>query len=183
MTFLRKRLDHLFNILFKPIPGTYQKIAEDANGKLGESIIWLIILGPIMEISARNEFNILRITISMFSVPLLILIFSNFLQLSLHKIFHRKKYLYDELLYASTLIFVVISLLQSILLFFFKTFWLNIFSIYGIILIIIAIKTYTNLKTWQAIVSTLISSILTVLAALCVLIFIMLLIGTVPQIF
>ena len=157
MAFLHKRINFLFNLLFKPVPNTFEKIARHADNKLGESIIWLMLIGPIRELSNLREFSLSGMLYEMIWVPIMILLFVFFLHLILKKIFRKENYVYDGLLYSTTLIFILISLIQLILSPFVKGNWMSILSVYQLILLTISLKSLTSLKIWQSIFTVLAS--------------------------
>jgi hypothetical protein len=102
------------------------------------------------------------------------------------KIFHHKQTYYDEFLYIWVIIFVLYQILASLsdlIPVARESYYLSwALYLYPITLLSMAVKAITKLKVWQAIMTVVLSIILTLSFLACMPAFILSMIGAVPRV-
>jgi hypothetical protein len=163
--------------------------SQKAKGKIFGAISWLLL------IVAFNHFYVYAVYKYVFSLSVIIMTFLFFpivflffvfcIETVYQKAFHRKKTYYDEFLYIAVAIFVPFQILSSPLglipSFGIYLGWASF--IYPIILLVVAVKALTKLKTWQAIVTVVLSIILGLAGFFCIPAFLLSIMRAVPGVF
>ncbi len=167
-----------WRVLISPTPNTFKEIAKHAKDKFSGGVVWVLLAILTDRIflwisSATEESDSVAfawtLVFNLIAVPLLFIFFSYFLNFIYKKMFNRKKDCHEEVYYLSILIFIPLFFATAVLRFFPPVvMWVTwIILGYQLILLVIAVKTLTHLKAWQALVSVLVSLPLTLFAFIC----------------
>jgi hypothetical protein len=185
-------LNTFWKILISPTPGTIRAEAEKGEGKFFSAVGWLVFLAVyafIFYIIAAKQVLLTGLVVIVLALPLSVVLFTSAIHFIHQRIFKRKQYLYEKLMYINVAILLPIQIIYTpiwtILL---ETSWTNISEVlsyavllYQIVLLVIAVKTITNLKYWQAVITVFISIIFASLVFLCTIPFILSMIGGVSS--
>ena len=173
---LKDWLGTFWRILISPLPKTFVEEAEKAENKFTSALGWaafIAIYSYVMpSIITRQVFNFTILALLLLACPLAIVLVPSATHFMLQRVFHRKEYLYDKVLYIYAAIIIVFEIFID-LTFFFPA---NIASLisyllraYQLILLVIAIKAIANIRYWQAIATILCSAIVGVIIFACTL--------------
>ena len=184
---LKDWLGSFGEIVIHPSEGTFLKEARKAQGKTGSALGWLLFLTAFIHVFNLVVFNyvypIYVIVSSFILIPIGFFFLAFCLDTIYRKVFHRKKTYYDEFLYIGVAIFFVSQifiLLLSVIPALRDTYLSWALFLYPIILLIIAVKSLTKLKGWQASLTVVLSVVLASLFLLCGPLFLFSLIRAVP---
>jgi len=177
-------------VFIKPIPKTFKKITQDVKGVLGASIAWVVLMTSIFIITVGQlgfyeGGYIAQLIIAIIIMPIWFLLFVYLLEYINKRVFHRKQSWYEELLFSTTIVFILTTVLDLIpIVLNYENDMLNLaLLIYPIALLIISVIAITKVKIWQSIVSVLLVSGLSVGAFLFIGFFLMSMIQVVPSMF
>jgi len=185
---LKDWLVTFWKVLISPSPKTFVAEAQKANGKFASAMGWIIFFSIyifIFSIIALKQVMVIGFIFVVLALPIAIIIFTSAMHFAYQRIFKRKQYLYDKLVYATVAILLPIQFLfvpLSTILFPVLSVSVNsilnyIIFLYQIVLLVIAFKSITNLKYWQSIATVLISIVVAGLVFLCTIPFLFSLLG------
>ena len=189
METLKDWLGTFGKIIVHPTAGTFRDEAKKAPGKLGSAIAWIVVFVITYQVV---EYVAGELLIDMYSafvnvilLPIGFLFFVFCIHLLVKRLFHRKQDHYEEILYLSAGIMLpfmalniltgripVVGLILS---------W--VVDVYTLGLMVIAIKAVTGLKAGQAIRVVLLGSLMAGVGFLCIAIFLLQFLDTIPEFF
>lgn len=189
---MKRWLYTFWRILIHPLPTTFIEEAKKAQNKLTVVVVWIeigIALVYFLEFLATRYIPSLRTVLSaVIFLPIIFLFYVFSVNLVYMRVFHRRRNIYNELLYLMTSILLITIVFSSMFSFLPRT--PIIFDyisflpfLYGFILIIITVHAVGKMKFWQATVTVFLSTVLAVAGFLCIPAFIGSLMNTVPQVF
>ncbi len=174
-TILKDWLGTFWRILISPSLKTFTVEAEKAENKFTSALGWgvfIAIYSYVVPAIAVHVFNFTILAGLLLACPLLIALVPSATHFMLQRVFHRKEYLYNKVVYIYTAVFVIFQLIVN-LAFFLPTSIasaLNYLLIaYQIVLFVIAIKAIANIKYWQAVVTILVSVAVGLIILICTL--------------
>jgi hypothetical protein len=153
-------LGTFWRILISPVPKTFVEEAEKAHDKFASAIGWAVFLAIysyLVPILAGYTFNFTVFVLLLLILPLVVVLVPSTAHFMLVRVFHRKEYLYDKILYIFTAILVVFQLITNL------TFFVpakiapvlnSLLIAYTAVLLIIAISAIAKIKYWQAVIVT-----------------------------
>jgi hypothetical protein len=172
MHFFKRWLNSLWFVIKKPTPNTFKRITDDVDNIFIEAIICnsilatlaytlLIILGYIGPFRLDGFINFI------FLVSLVLLFFVFYLNLVKEKLFNDKTYSYEKLLFSIVLILIIMTIMDSFLIAFFpdNNYLPYAVILYGVVIMIVAIKAITKLNYWQSLLNFFLSFILTLISS------------------
>ena len=179
----------IFKIFFFPTEKTFLEEAQKADGKFWGAVVWLVLLTLfgvwflVFNFGATyNPFAILAIILLL---PIIFLFYVFCIHLIYQRFFHRKKYVYNEILYLMVCIIAPITVVNSyaglIPNFGTTASWVTI--LYGAFLVIAAIRAVCKLTIPQSIAVFVFATILGGVGFFCIPTFFMGLLGSVPGMF
>lgn len=182
-----------WRVLILPTPKTFLAESQKADGKFTSAVGWLIFFVVYIFIFSIFIFKQVLITgfVGMILViPLTIILFTSAMHFVYQRMFKRKQFIYDKLIYLNTAILLSIQFLfvpLSTLFLPVSTVTINSILSYGIllyqfILITIAFKSISNLKYWQASITVVISILAAGITLLCTIPFVLSMMGGVNTI-
>jgi hypothetical protein len=162
-------LGSFWKIVIYPSEATFFNEAQKADGKTSSAVGLLLLLTLFIHlynyVFFQTAFPVVVIILSFLLIPLDIFLLAFCLDTIYRNAFHRKKSYYEEFLYIG-----VVTFISSQLLFFLlnmippirgnQLLWVS--YLYLTVLLIIAVKSLTKLKAWQATVTVILSVILSV---------------------
>ena len=180
-------LGSFWKIIVHPSESTFVREAQKAKGKISSAIGWLLFLAVLIHLYIyavfKYVFPIHVIILTFILIPLFSFFLAFCLDTIYRKIFHRKKTYYDEFLYigiviliVSQFVFSILNLIPAIR----GNYLLWASYLYPIVLLIIAVKSLTKLKGWQAAITVILSVLLALAGFLCMPTFLFNLIRAVP---
>ena len=156
-------------VMIKPLPQTFVIESKKAKGKFSTALMWVAFVAVVVDIQTliiKNYFSVSKILKSILFTPVVVLISVFVVHLLYQRLLGKKKDLYSELLYLIVGIFVpfvIVSLFVNQIPVVGKAlFWATL--AYPLILIVIAVKTITELKIWQSIMIVFLGSVVAVIA-------------------
>ncbi|HEX2996716.1 MAG TPA: YIP1 family protein [Anaerolineales bacterium] len=165
-----------WRILVSPSPRTFLEEAEKAENKFPSAVAWAAFIALysylFVSLAAGSALSLLLLVAAWLILPLAIVLIPSAAHFMLQRVFHRKQYLYDKVLYIYTAVFVLFQLIINL------TFLVpaNIASVlnsllitYQFVLLIIATKSIAGIKYWQAIVTVLAAVLAGALVLVCAL--------------
>jgi hypothetical protein len=155
-------------IIYKPTQKTFDEVSKNAKGRFIEAVVWIVITGIIVT-SLGYQFSISlieRLLLSAIALPIGILVQVFWIHTIYQKVFRRKKYKYDELLYSIAMILVTPSLLSSVLIYIPKIgpIIMQMTGIYQLVLGLLAIRAITKLNLWQSFITLVMSLLMAVIS-------------------
>ena len=172
MHFFKRWLNSLWFVIKKPTPNTFKRITDDVENIFTEAIICnsilatlaytlLIIFGYIGPSRLDGFINFI------FLVSLVLLFFVFYLNLVKEKLFNDKSYSYEKLLFSIVLILIIMTIMDSFLIAFFpdNNYLAYAVILYGVVIMIVAIKAITKLNYWQSLLNFFLSFILTLISS------------------
>lgn len=195
MTFNETLADWLttfWRILISPTPGTIRAEAQKAEGKFSSAVGWLAFFAVyvfVFYVIATKQVLFTGLIVVMLALPLSVVLFTSAIHFVNQRIFKQKQYLYEKLMYINVAILLPIQMIYTpIWAILALRSWTTINSVlsyvvllYQIVLLVIAVKTLTNLKYWQAVITVFISMIIASLVFLCTIPFILSMLGGVNR--
>jgi len=185
---LKDWLGTFWRILISPTPKTFIEEAEIAKDKLGSAIGWAIfiaIYSYMIPILTGYVFNITILISALLIFPLVVVLVPSAAHFTLKRVFHRKQYLYDKVLYIYTAILVTFQLIITPVTFFISADIVSTLSylllFYQFVLLVIATKAIAQIKYWQATATVLSAVIVGATIFICTLPFITSLMSGVTQ--
>ena len=176
-----------YRIIVSPLPRTFINEAKKAKGKFPSAVLWLtlaVLIADAIIYFATGYFPVSRILMSLIFLPIIFLVFVFSLDILYKKLFDRKKSYYDELLYLVVGVYTPFSVISSLTSLIPKVgqilSW--ILFVYPLLLVILLLKSLTNLKFWQASVVVSLGTILTLGSLFCIPAFILSMMGALPRI-
>jgi hypothetical protein len=189
METLKEWLGTFWRILISPTPETFVKESEKAENKMASAIGWAVFISfysyllPLIK-GPTFKFTILLYMVLIF--PIVIVLVPSATHFMLQRVFHRKQYLYDRLLYIFTAILVMFQLIVNPIGYFappaIATALNYILIAYQFVLFVIAVKAIAKIKYWQSIVTVLATIAAGALIFICTLPFITSMMGGVNRI-
>jgi hypothetical protein len=186
---LKDWFSSFWEILVRPSKTTFINESQKAKGKLPSVIGWLIFIMAFDHVFVyaiyKQLFSPLVIVLTFIIFPIVFLLFAVFLDTIYRRAFHRKKSYYDEFLYLAVAIYVPYSIWSAPLALIPSLgtylWWASL--VYLVILLTIAVKSLTKLKTWQAAITVIISLLLGVMGLICFPVFLLSLTRAVPSVY
>lgn len=171
-------LGTFWNVLAAPTPKTFLKEAKKADDKFASAIGWLVVYAiyiiVMTSITTQKIISIPTILTVLFLVPLAVVVFTSSLNFICQRIFQRKAYIYDKLIYITVsilpgfVVFVPVAGLMAPDVFAVLSF---LVLCYQVALMVIAVKAIVELELWQALVAVALSIVAGI--AICIVIFIL----------
>jgi hypothetical protein len=181
---LKDWLGTFWRILILPTPKTFVEEAEKAKDKFTSVIGWavfIIIYSYLIAAMAGYMFNFTILISGSLILPIVIVLIPSAIHFVLQRVFHRKQYLYDKVLYIFTSIVVLFQIIITPIIFWAPQSIASVISYiviaYQFILFVISIKSIANIKYWQATITVIVSLIIGGLIFICVIPFITSLMG------
>lgn len=163
METIKDWLGTFWKILIAPTAKTFVEEAEKAQNKFASAILWSVfiaICSYLIPAMAGQVFNGMILIFALLIFPLVIVLVPSVAHFMLQRVFRRKQYLYDKILYIFTAILVLFQLIVNISFFMptnISTVFNYIIVAYQIVLLIVAVKAVAKVNYWQA-VSTILAS-------------------------
>lgn len=154
-------LGTFLRVLVAPTPKTFLEESKKADRIFVSAVAWLVVYAfcifGVASIVAGGMLSIPALLTILFLVPMGVIFFTSVLSFICQRIFHRKAYIYDKLLYLTVAIllpmFVIFAIISSILSpDVFKVLIFLLFF-YQVILLTIAVKEIAAIEYWQAFVA------------------------------
>ena len=169
-------LGSFWKVLVVPTPQTFIKEAKKADGKFPSAVGWLIFYAVyffiINGILTGGVLDIPTLLTLIFLIPPTVILLVSVLNFICQRIFYKKKYIYDKLLYITVSIFVPIFMIFVPLQIFIAPEISHILGfillLYPVALLTIAVKAIAEIEYWQAFVATVFSIIAAIVAGFIV---------------
>ena len=169
-------LGTFWKVLTNPTPDTFLAEAKKADGKFASAVGWLVFYAIYVYTLASIAFGRLLAPPTLLTVvlvvPLAVLLFTSAAHFICQRLFRKKEYAYDKLLYLTVSIFLPIFLIITPIFLFLAGWVLALLSFillfYQVALLTIAIKTIANIEYWQALVTVFLSIVVSILAGVIV---------------
>ncbi len=180
-------------ILVRPLPSTFQELAEYPNIHFALVIVWLVgaeLVAFAADWLLGNGVKIVSLISGIFIVPLTLLIWVFCIHTLYLKMFHRKMDRYMPLLFVMAASLMASEILSVLMVGIYKTFlpqigpylvWIN--TVYLVVLIVIAACGVLTLKLWQSVVATLLGALMAGLLSLLFQAFTGGMLSTMPRLF
>jgi hypothetical protein len=186
---LRDWLSSFREIIIRPSQIAFVNESQKAKGKIFGAIGWLLFIAAFDQLYVyavyKYVFSVSLVIMTFLVFPLVFLFLAFCIDTVYCKVFHHKNTYYDEFLYIAVAIFVPFQILSSSLSLIptigIYLGWASI--IYPIILLIVAVKSLTKLKTWETIVTVVLSIILALAGFFCIPVFLLSIMRAVPRVF
>ncbi|MGC1375491.1 MAG: hypothetical protein WA821_04675 [Anaerolineales bacterium] len=165
-------LGTFWKALTSPTPETFLAEAKKADGKFASAVGWMVFYGIYVYTLTSIAFGKLMAIPILLTVvlvaPLSTLLFSSAAYFICQRLFRKKEYVYDKLLYLTVSISLPIFLIITPI-FLFSPGWVLallsfILLFYQAAMLIIAIKTIADIEYWQALVGVFLSIVVGILA-------------------
>lgn len=168
-------LGTFWKVLTAPTPQTFLMEAKKADGKFASAMGWLVFLGIYLYAVASIAVNraplsapiLLTFTLG---IPLAVILATSTAYALCRRVFRRKEYLYDKMLYTVVAVlfsifftFSPLSIFIPESIFAFVSF---ILFFYLVALVTIAMKTIVNIEYWQALVIVFLSMVTAILSGI-----------------
>lgn len=191
MTFNETLTDWLstfWRVLIAPTPKTFLAEAEKGEGKFSSAVAWLVFFAIyifLFSIVLLQQVLFPALIVAVFVIPACVIIYTSAMHFVHQRIYKRKQYMYDKLLYLTVAVIVPLQLfyipISAVLLTKSST-TINLILnngvlLYQVVLLVLSSKTITKLSYWQTIMAILISFAAAALALLCTIPFLMSMIG------
>src|SRR5215211_114118 len=169
---LRDWLTSFWEITVHPSQTTFINESRKAKGKFVSVIGWLTFVAAFNDLFVYvvyKQFAPLVIVLTFIVGPIAFLLFAFWLDTIYRRAFHRQKSYYDEFLYLTVAIYVPYTIWSSLLRLTPSVghfLWWTSF-LYLVIMLTIAVKSLTKLKTWQAATTVIFSLVLGVMGLIC----------------
>lgn len=158
-------LGTFLQVLIKPGPQTFLKEAKKADGKFASAIAWLffyaIYIIVMASIALGSMLSIPTLLAIIFLIPLAVILFTSVINFICQRVFHRKEYIYDKLLYITVAILLPVFIIFTPILTLIPADVVRILSFvllfYQVALLTVAVKTIAKIEYWQAFVTVVIS--------------------------
>lgn len=189
MSSIKKWLCSFWSVLIRPTPKTFTSITHNVEESFGEAIAWIVFILVIFFVPVSiitddpQMFNLMVICIIM--IPIWVLLFVFLLHRMNYVLFKNNNYCYDELLYATVVIFVITSLLNILLVIFLVSNYYFLYApvLYCFVLTVISVKAITELSYLQSLLNVTVSLTLSSIGFIFIGSFFMLLIQEIPRFF
>lgn len=154
-------LGTFWRVLVAPTPKTFLQEAKKADGKFVSAVVWLVVYAlcifGVASIVAGSMLSIPALLMLLFLVPMVVILFISVLNFICQRIFHRKAYIYDKLLYLTVSILLPLFMIFALISAFlppdvFKVLIFLLFF-YQVILLTIAVKGIAAIEYWQSFVA------------------------------
>lgn len=160
-------LGTFWKVLVLPTPQTFLAEAKKADGKFVSATGWLVffaiylcILGGV---AVGEPLSILTFMTALLAIPISVILATSALNFIFQRVFHRKKYLYDKILYITVAVLLPIFIIATLLflvippgIFIFIAY---ILFFYQVVLLMIGMKAIVDIEYWQALVCVFLSII------------------------
>lgn len=182
-------LTTFWKILISPTPKTFISESQKAEGKFPSAVAWLVFFTVyifIFSIFLLGQIFITGFIGMILALPLAAVLFSSVMHFLYQRVFKRRPYIYDKLIYLNTAIllspqflfvpvsaFVFVPLLSIT----FNAILTAIVLFYQFILIMIAFQSVTRLRFWQAAVTVTLAFFAAGMAVLFIIPFVLSMIG------
>jgi hypothetical protein len=184
---LKDWISSFWKILIHPSESTFLNESQKAQGKTGSALNWLLFMTVFIYVFNYAVFNyiypIYVIISSLILIPIDFFILAFCLDAVYRKFSRRKKMYYEEFLYLEVVIFIVsqmLILLLSLIPAVRNTNLLWVLFLYPVVLLIVAVKSLTKLRVWQATIAVILSVTLAASFLICGPLFLFSLIRAVP---
>jgi hypothetical protein len=185
---LKDWLGTFWQILISPTPKTFVAESDKAENKLGSAIGWAIFLAfyeYVVFALAGDPFDPAVLIVGLIALPLAVVLVPSSVHFILLRIFHRKQYLYDRVLYIFTAILVVFQVIATPLPFLVGLELSSIINyilyVYQFLLFGMAMKAIAKINYWQALITTVSSIMVAAVVFVCTFPFIISIIGGVNR--
>lgn len=173
-------LGSFWKVLIAPTPQTFLEEAKKADGKFPSAVAWLVFYAIyfflMSSLLTGKVLDIPTLLILIFLIPLPVILLVSVLNFICQRLLHRKKYIYDRLLYITVSILIPIFIIFVPLQIFIAP---DVFPILGFILLLypvalltIAVKGIAEIEYWQAFVAIVFSIIAGIISGFIVYLFI-----------
>jgi len=166
-------LGTFWKVLTLPTPKTFLAEAKKADGKFVSAVGWLVFLAIYLYIMASIAVDRTPLSVSILmtlalGIPCAVILATSTAHAICRRVFRRKEYLYDKMLYIVVAILFPIFLIFSPLSIFIPgsvfAFLIFILLIYQVALLTIAITTIAGIEYWQGLVIVFLSLLVGILA-------------------
>jgi hypothetical protein len=186
---LKDWLGSFWQITVRPSQTTFVNESRKAKGKFVSVIGWLTFIAAFTHLFVyvvyQQFFAPVVIVLTFIVLPIVFLLFAFWLDTVYRRAFHRQKSYYDEFLYLAVVIYVPWTIWSSLLSLTPSVgnylWWASL--LYLVIMLTIAVKSLTKLKTWQAAITVVFGLVLGVMGLICLPAFILSLTRAVPSVF
>jgi hypothetical protein len=186
---LKDWLGSFWEITVRPSQTTFINESRKTKGKFVSVIGWLIFVATFTHVYVyvvyKQFFAPAVIVLTFIVIPIVFLLFAFWLDTICRRAFHRQKSYYDEFLYLTVVIYVPYTIWSSLLSLVPSVgnylWWASL--LYLVIMLTIAVKSLTKLKTWQAATTVILGLVLGILGLICLPAFILSLTRAVPSVF
>ena len=171
-------LESFWKILIFPSTKTFAKEAEKANGKFGSSVAWLVFLAVYIVCIAMllvkdYPFNFLLLIVLVMAIPAAVVTLTSAMHLVYQRVFHGKQYIYDALLYITTIILIPFQMIAIPLSLAVPVEIGNpifdLMQLYQLALLVWSLTVISKLKLWQAAITVLIGTTVGAITLVCIL--------------
>lgn len=174
MDSLKDWLETFWRVIFRPSRKTFLEEANKAEGKFGQGMFIIFLLGvylqALLQAELGGEFRGFSGLAFVMFYPLIFLLYVFWVNTLYKKLFRRKRNNYIQIFYLQVAIISPLTVLNTLVIFFPRlNVVLDLSTVsYGIVLSVIALQALTDLKFWQATLAIVLSVILGALGFLCV---------------
>lgn len=167
METLKDWLGTFWRILTSPTPKTFIEEAEKAENKFASTVGWAVFLSfyayllPLLK-GFTFDFTVLIAALLIF--PIILVLVPSATHFMLQRVFHKKQYFYDKVMYLFAAILVLFQFIASPISYFVPTGMAPVATVinallitYQLILFVIAIQAISRVNYWQAIITVLAS--------------------------
>jgi hypothetical protein len=156
-----------WKVLISPTPQTFLQEVKKAEGKFASALAWLVFYAIYMvamaSLAIRDLLSVPTLLTVVCLIPLTVILFTSVINFICQRIFHRKEYIYDQLLYITVSVLLPVFIIFAPISAFVDA---NIFKILIFILLFyqaavltVGVKTVANIAYWQAFVTVVFSII------------------------
>src|SRR5258706_740296 len=173
---LKDWLGTFWKVLVSPTPQTFLTEAQKGSDKFSSALGWLIFFA--IYLYALVTIGIPPLPVAAFVtavllIPLVVILFTSAMHFTYQRVFHRKEYLYDNLLYITFSILLPLQFIFVPLALFLpekvSLVLIYVLLLYQIALLVMALKAIAKLEYWQALFTVFISVIVGILVFFCTL--------------
>lgn len=174
MDTLNDWLSTLWKILTEPSSATFLAAAKRAKGKFITSMLWLIAIAALYYVRSRSitgdNLGIMLLFLVVIALPISVLVCVTSIHFFLKRVFHHKADHYDEILYLTVAVIIVVSLIVlgfSLIPGIVGRILTWAALVYLVVLLVVAVKSIAKLMLWKALVSVIVSLIVAGGAFVC----------------
>ncbi len=173
---LKDWLGTFWKVLVSPTPKTFLAEAEKGSDKFSSALAWLVFFAIYLYGVVTIwiiPLPVVAFVAAVLLIPLVVILFTSAMYFTCQRVFHRKEYLYDKLLYITVSILLPLQFIFAPASLFLpekvSLFLIYVLVLYQIALLVVALKTIAKLEYWQALLAVFISVVAGILVFMCAL--------------